>query len=311
MSNQQLAQRKDQMQVLIENDNTMAIINEMLSAKEVGAFKQAMLTMATNDQLAKADASSILACGLEAMRLSLPLSAGQGYIVVYKNKAQLDIGYKGWQVMAKRSGLDVLTETVTSVDEFSQSGFGHEADISFTPDLEKRQLHNDKWLAENIVGVLVSVKEVSTGFVTNQYVPADMIRKIAGMSPSRNSQYSPYSNWLLQMYQAKAIKYVLSKSAIDINSHLQQAVEISNRQESERQADIAPQKQVMDDERFRELLPQWGAKVSEGVPVSKIIAAVSAKATLTQNQIARLIALGNQADVSEGEIIEAEVVENA
>ena len=309
MSNQ-LVQRKDQMQVLIENDNTMATIKEMLAPKEVGAFKQAMLTMATNPQLAKADASSILVCGLEAMRLSLPLSAGQGYIVVYKGKAQLDIGYKGWQVMAKRSGLSVMTETVTSVDEFSQSGFGHEADISFTPNIAERKIHDDNWLKQNFVGVLVSVKEVSTGLVTNQFVPADMIRKIAGMSPSASSGFSPYANWLLQMYQAKAIKYVLSKSAIDINSHLQQAVEISNRQESERQADIAPQKQVMDDERFRELLPQWGMHVSQGVSVAKIIASVGSKATLTQNQISRIMALGDAVNVSDGEVIEAEVVNN-
>ena len=309
--NNQLAQRQDQMQVLIENDNTMGVISEMLSPKEVGAFKQAMLTMATNDQLRKADASSILACGLEAVRLALPLSAGQGYIVVYKNKAQLDIGYKGWQVMAKRSGLSVMTEVVTSVDEFGQSGFGHEADITFTPNMAQRKTHDDKWLEQNIIGVLVSVKEVSTGLVTNQFVTADLIRKIAAMSPGKGSQYSPYSNWLLQMYQAKAIKFVLSKSAIDINSSLQQAVEVSNRQESERQADMPQAKQEMDEQRFRELLPQWGERVAQGVPVSKIIAAISAKAVLSQNQIARLIALGETSNVVDAEIIEGEVVDNA
>lgn len=303
-TNKALTARQNEMESLINSDNIISTVNEMMRPNEVASFKQLMLKMATDSALTKAEPITIIQCALDATRLSLPLTAGQGYIVVYKGKAQLDIGYKGWQMMAKRAGLSVLSDVVTDIDDFTQEGFGHNLTINLIPSPD-RKVYDDKWLAEHAKGVVVSVKEIETNFTTTHFVEIGMIRKLQGMSPSANSDFSPYKNWLAQMYRAKAIKYVLSSSAIDVNTSIQSAVEISNKYESMNQQ-ASKELPVMDSDRFNELLPQWSDLISQGSHTqAQIIANVNKKCNLNPQQTQQIIDLkGN--DIVEGEIVEGE-----
>jgi len=287
----QLEKRQETMMELIESPSIKDTILSLLhTQKEIGAFKQAVIALATNDQLKKAETDSLLHCALEAASLGLPLRAGQGYVVVYKGKAQLDIGYKGWQMMAKRAGYSVMADPVTTPDHFTIEGYGHNVKIDFQPDTS-RMLHDDKWLKDNFKGMIVSVREIETELETSEYIDAGMIYKIIGSSPGAGSDYSPYKNWLLQMLKAKAIKYVISKMPIDVTSSLNEAVEISNKYETVNQQEHK-QKEVMTDERFNQLLPQWRQVIEdERFTVSQLIANLNKKAELTAPQIEKIMNL--------------------
>lgn len=287
-----LEKRQSTMMELIESPSIKDTILSLLNTeKEIGAFKQAAIALATNDQLKKAEPESLLSCALEAASLGLPLRAGQGYVVLYKGKAQLDIGYKGWQMMANRDGYSIMTDIVTTEDYFSQEGYGHNVKFDFRPAVN-RELHNDKWLRENFQGVIVSILEVKSELQTSEFIDAGLINKIIAGSPGANSDFSPYNKWLMQMLRAKAIKYVVSKMPIDVTSSLQQAVEISNKYETINQQNAEIKKEEMSDERFNELLPQWRHVIEEKrYTVSQLIASISKKAELKASQIENIMNL--------------------
>ena len=84
-----------------------------------------------------------------------------------------------------------------------------------------------EWVDKNLRGVLIGIKN---GEVMVKFVTMDKIKQLKRHSTSANSakgkKYSPYQNWNLEMYQARAIKYVVSKEPI--TQVIARAVEIDN-----------------------------------------------------------------------------------
>lgn len=272
--------------------------------KKIEAFKTRILKISLMSGLEKCSPESVINCGLQALTLNLPLEAGQGYIVNYGGTANFDCGYKGWQVLAKRAGFSVTADVVYSCDEFSQSGFGFNREIVFNPDFNSRQGSNDKWAKENLTGVIVSILDDKNGANSYTFVPADMINKIVGMSPSKNSSYSPHNNWAEQMFAAKAIKQVLSKFPIDLaeTAQLSQAISIINGTEVNAQQHATTESASYPQERMDEMFPQWADMVRDGKkPAMSIITTLSNSYKLTSKQLEKLMTLKNF------EPIEAEV----
>lgn len=94
--------------VAIKSDGYQKLINDTLGDKEIARQFVADITtvVANNPTLAQCEAGTILAAGLTAQSLKLPLSQtlGQAYIIPYGNKAQFQIGAKGLTQLAMRSG---------------------------------------------------------------------------------------------------------------------------------------------------------------------------------------------------------------
>ena len=60
-------------------------------------------------------------------------------------------------------------------------------------------------------------------------MPVSKIEKIKGMSPSAKSNFSPYNNWAEEMYLAKAIKYCLSREALNFKEeNIAKAIAVEN-----------------------------------------------------------------------------------
>lgn len=301
MSNNQLSVRESKVMDAFELENVKTQLQSLLenNPKQVEAFKTRILKISLNYGLDKCSPESIIKCGIQALTLRLPLEAGQGYIVNYGGQAVFDCGYKGWQVLAKRAGLSVQADVVYSCDEFSQEGFGFDREIIFSPNYALRQSANDKWAKENLTGVIVSVMENETELKTIKFIPADMIHKIVGVSPSQQSdkgkKFSPHENWSEQMFVAKAIKQVLSKHAVDLEeaADLQKAVEYINETESVSQAqaksDVMPE---YPQERFDENYPKWKELVSNGSkPAMAIITQLSNSFKLSADQLSSVMNL--------------------
>lgn len=262
--------------------------------QQMEAFKTRILKISLSKMLDSCTPESIIRCGIQALTLDLPLEAGQGYVVKYGGVATFDCGYKGWQVLAKRAGYSVLSDVVYDCDEFSQQGFGFDSEMVFNPSFSQRNGSNDKWAKEHLTGVIVSILDNETKNKTHAFVPADMIHKIVGKSPSINSSHSPHNNWAEQMFAAKAIKQVLSKFPIDISkaSQLKDAIEIVNSTESMAQQQAPQGLAEYPQERFNENFPKWRDLVVNGSKKAMaIITQLSNSYTLTPEQLEGVITL--------------------
>lgn len=106
MNNQ--LQSKPKFSLAIQSEGYKKLINNTLgdpkrSAKFIAAISGAV---ATNSSLQQCDAGSILSGALlgEALNLSPSPQLGQYYLVPFKDKAQFQLGYKGYIQLAIRSG---------------------------------------------------------------------------------------------------------------------------------------------------------------------------------------------------------------
>lgn len=80
---------------------------EVLGQKNAGAYiASALIAVASSDTLKACEPQSIVASALRAasLRLSVDPSSGQAYLVPFKGKATLIVGYKGLHDMAVRTG---------------------------------------------------------------------------------------------------------------------------------------------------------------------------------------------------------------
>lgn len=195
--------------------------------KKRDKFIAAAYLMAIDDHLASCSTESIMTCCLEIADLGLPLvkSLGQAYILKYKNNAQTVIGYKGWLKLALDSGIKTKCRPVFKCDKFSFEVDGFDEIVRLTPDLDSRKEDSKSWIEDNLKGFWVVLKD-NDNEVSNHFVSSEKLKQLSSSSPSKNSSHSPYSNWTIEMYQAKAIKYILSKTAM--SEKIARAVEIDN-----------------------------------------------------------------------------------
>lgn len=214
-------------------------LNDLLgSSEQAKKFSAALLNIALEPNLAECSPQSIVNCALRIAELGLPIAKhlGQAYIVGYVKKdkngnpietnAQTIIGYKGWLSLMERAGKSVKANPIYSCDDFKMIVNGFDESISLIPDYDARKDEDDIWVKQNLKGILISIKDHKTSWVTNQFIPFAKIQKIVGVSPSSASKYSPYQNWAIEMFQAKAIKYVLSKTPL--NEIIAKAIEMDN-----------------------------------------------------------------------------------
>ena len=101
-------QNKPKFSLAIQSDGYKKLINNTLGdPKRASNFIAAISSaVATNASLQQCDAGSILSGALlgEALNLSPSPQLGQYYLVPFKDKAQFQLGYKGYIQLAIRSG---------------------------------------------------------------------------------------------------------------------------------------------------------------------------------------------------------------
>lgn len=242
-----LALRQTKIKGLITGKATQDRIMQLLGdpAKRE-KFSATLINVALDGALATCSPESIVKSGLQAAELDLSLNKNMGlaYIVRYKKDAEFQIGYKGWQLLAKRAGIRLNVTPIYDCDEFEISSDGFDTTVKHIPNLDAQQDHLPEWVESHLKGVLVSTKE--DGEVSHKFVSIGKIQQIAGVSPSKkNGSYSPYSLWNLEMYMGKATKYVLSK--MPMQEQLARAVEMENDVDKRHIAENQPSQNKADD----------------------------------------------------------------
>ncbi|TLD82501.1 recombinase RecT [Helicobacter trogontum] len=226
MSNITTIQRKNEALALLENKE----IQERLCAlcgneASKDKFKASLLNIALDSNLSACSMQSIVKASLDiaGLKLSLNKNLGKAYIVPRKVKigndyiteARIDIGYKGWLELAKRSKLSVKAHSVFDCDDFVYSVDGVDEYMKLTPNFELRQEHDSAWVKEHLKGIVVGIKDLKSGDSEVKFVSKGTLLKIMQKNDSvKNGKYSAYTDWLHEMLLAKAIKSCLSKTAM-------------------------------------------------------------------------------------------------
>lgn len=237
-------------------------------------FKSALVSIAQNKMLENCSVASIIKSAFNLAETGLEISPilGQCYIVKYKQEAEPVISYKGWQTLIERAGKKVKAFSVFKCDEFEMDLSDFDEKITFIPNYDERDSSNDKWYKENLKGILVKIKDAQSGHVKNIFVPASKIEKIKGMSPGAKSNYSPYNNWAEEMYLAKAIKYCLSREALNFKDvNIAKAIAVENEAEMKAQnEDKQVKKDSLEDILEAELEVEADNKEVEDTPIKDI-----------------------------------------
>nr|DAN73638.1 MAG TPA: RecT protein [Caudoviricetes sp.]DAO83001.1 MAG TPA: RecT protein [Caudoviricetes sp.] len=150
--------------------------------------------------------------------LSIVKEQKQAYIVPFVEqgvkKAQLQIGYIGWRILAKRAGYDIDAELVYECDKFEYTVDENGKKFIFEANLKDRNETDAAWINENLLGAMVWARDKSG--VTRDFISAKKLNQLKNTNQAvKKGKFSAWTNWSEEMFKAKAIKYVASKLPTD------------------------------------------------------------------------------------------------
>ena len=150
--------------------------------------------------------------------LSIVKEQKQAYIVPFSErgvkKAQLQIGYIGWRILAKRAGYDIDAELVYECDKFEYTVDENGKKFIFEANLKDRNETDAAWINENLLGAMVWARDKNG--VTRDFISAKKLNQLKNTNQSvKAGKFSAWTNWSEEMYKAKAIKYIASKLPTD------------------------------------------------------------------------------------------------
>lgn len=231
--NNQVVQREQNLKTLFANKTKM-IQSILGDKKKADRFTATALQVALNKDLSSCTEESIVNCaiGVAMLDLSLDKNIGQAYLIKYGQECTLQVGYKGWLALLYRAGYEVRTFPVFKTDEFSVNFDGWDMNYKLNPNLEDRDIGNFDWEFENLDGVIVAAKDLSTGEIKRDFVSKATIEKMRLSSPNQKpSQYDKpnqestkrkqdklpvgiWWDWYIDMCQKSAIKKVKNQIAL-------------------------------------------------------------------------------------------------
>lgn len=207
----------------------MKRLGALVGEKNTASFLSDFMLLA--EQNPKADFKDLARCCIEIASMKLPIlkQAGQAYVVPRGGCYNVEIGYKGWLVLAKRVGIAVRVYPIYQGDTYSFEISDFEQKFNFIP-LEENLIADKtpEFIEKNLKFVAVATKDLVTGIVSCELVEFSLLKRLRSKSTSKDSP--AYKEWLLEMYKAKAIKYVLRKMPLDtLDSSIFKAMEFDDK----------------------------------------------------------------------------------
>lgn len=157
------------------------------------------------------DCTQISVCGaiVEAAQLGIVPDGilGQAYLVPYKGVCQLQIGYRGYLELARRSGQVsfVTSELVYECDQFSVE-LGTERFLKHVPDYDNPERGTfESGEVKGLKGAYAIVK-YKDGAVDFEYMSKVMLDQIRATSKSGGSDFSPWNTHPAEMYRKVPIR---------------------------------------------------------------------------------------------------------
>ena len=209
MSNQIIKnEHQAQIQRAFLQQCSQARLDALLGADGAKQFMSDFITLA--EQNPNIDLNNLARCCIEIASFKLPIAkqAGQAYVVPRDGAYQVEISYKGWMVLARRVGIAVRAYPIFEGDDFSYRIEGFEQRFSYVPSSSN---------SGKLLFIAVATKDIKTGIESVDLVDSQKLEQLRNKGGKKGeANNSPaYREWLVEMYRAKAIKYVLRKMAID------------------------------------------------------------------------------------------------
>lgn len=200
---------------LMKQETVKAKFESIMGKKAVGFVTSVLNQLNTDTNLSKCDAASVYSCAMVAAILDLPIDKNLGfsYIIPYGQKAQFQLGYKGFIQLAQRSG---LFKTISATPIYSGQIASNNPLTGFEFDFSIE--------SKEVVGY-AAYFELLNGFSKTLYMTKKQVE-------DHGRKYSKaYSNMWTKDFDAMAIKTVikqlLSKYA-PLSIEMQKAVIFDN-----------------------------------------------------------------------------------
>lgn len=172
-----------------------------------GLFTASLIDIYMGDaNLQKCDPNEVVMEALKAATLKLPINKdlGLAYIVPYKGKPQMQIGYKGYIQLAQRTG----HYRVIHADSVYEGELKGHDKLTGTIDLSGTATSN------TVIGYFAHI-ETTQGFQkTSYWTKAQVVEHAKAYSMSYGSKYSPWQTNFHAMAIKTVLKHLLSKYGI-------------------------------------------------------------------------------------------------
>lgn len=167
------------------------------------------------DKQKNPDLTNLAKCAVEvaSMNLSILSQLGQAYLVPRGGVINVEIGYRGWELLAKRMGILCRCYPVFEGDFFEIENEDFNQKVRFKPLQEN--LEADKtpeFINQKLKFFVVTTKDTSTGVVNSTIINTSLLKRLQSKGANGSGAYK---DWLFEMYQAKAIKYALRKLPLE------------------------------------------------------------------------------------------------
>lgn len=209
--------KQDTISNYISSDVVQNKIQEMFKDQaKVSQFITSVISLvSSNDNFKSVDKHTILTACLQATTLDLPINSNLGFahIIPYKDKAQFQMGYKGFIQLAQRSG---QFATISDTEVYEGQLIDEDPLTGFTFDWKNK-------LSDKVIGY-VAYFRLLNGFSKTLYMDINELQKHA-------KKYSQtfkkgYGNWVDNfdaMAKKTVLKLLLSKYA-PLSTEMQKAI---------------------------------------------------------------------------------------
>lgn len=199
--------------VAIQGDTYKKLINNTLgNPKKAERFIAAISSaVSANEALQSCDAGTILSAGLlgEALNLSPSPQLGQYYLVPYGNKAQFQLGYKGYIQLAIRSG-QYKRLNVVEIKEGELVSYN-----PLTEEIEVNLIENEEVREQTPTAGYYAMFEYINGFTKSMYWSKTRMEAHAQkFSKSYNKSTSIWKTEFDSMAKKTMLRQLISKWGI-------------------------------------------------------------------------------------------------
>jgi recombination protein RecT len=254
-----------EIKTLFEREDVSTKFKDLLGKKSTAFITSVLQIVSQNDLLKTADPTSVYQAAAVAATLDLPLNSNLGfaYIVPYKNKAQFQIGYKGYIQLAQRSR-QYKTINVTDVKEGEIKSFNR-----LTGTIDFAWINSDAERNDIKTIGYVAYFELNNGFYKCNYMSVENIQSHGlKYSQSFKKGYGLWKDDFDSMAKKTVLKLLLVKFgplSVDLQTAITTDQAVINNADSLDIDYVDQTKEVVDKERERVLLMLSDCKTAEDV----------------------------------------------
>lgn len=215
MSN--VAQVKQTAASLLQRDDVKKKFSEILGAKSAGFITSVLSTVNSSSMLKTATPESVYMAAMMAAALDLPVNPNLGfaYIIPYGDKAQFQMGYRGFIQLAQRTG---QYKTISAAPVYEGQLISEDPLKGFEFDWKAKT-------SDKVIGYAGYFSLVN-GFEKTLYMTVAELEKHGGKySKTYNQSSSKWKTDFDAMALKTVIKLLLSKFApLSVDSQMQKAI---------------------------------------------------------------------------------------